>query len=811
MTPGDQSVASVEAYLQSVPRLRALTWSDPCYRDIIRSCVEGAPDSFATHSARAPNSCARKRSKIDIAFIGALMNVPFAEQIFNPRGIIIHNCHFPRGAACEDKHLPCCPCCGHDIISSRFDLADSRFALPLKLLDCEFDETLDLRRSHLASLDLSGSTLPALMLQGARVEGSLIMENTYLSFGKQRGQQFGNAADHRDPDAPRAGLDANDLVTGDRLSLKGAFVRGGIRMRRAQIAGDFVAKQATVINRRYTQAICLPSPATCRLCLREIRTHLTRNNLDSATDLRGLKTALNSGCRATLREPVVYNPDERAFEALHLYQAHIKGAVEFIDDFVAIGEVSLNSAVVDGGLFCRGGMFFQHDGVALSMDGAKVGGSVYLDRYVGRGPADKPFRSHSEGGLATESLDDGTFLCHGTVSMRGATIEHRLVITNASFFTRPKPAGLSDPLRERECYAFFAKRLRVGGDVFFNKNPNSRSGIDDNNLSVGPICLENAHIGGRLFLAAYAAPSVAGSALPLLNLDFAQVAATAHLQIGSPKLDSAGRRDSLIYLRSAQLGGFDISDCAHSNLRWDLDGLRYDLIEKVDEVQAGSHAWIDVWTKRILRRHQPEGELPPSTGAPAEHARLRYTEALQPFDALMGFLREIGRDSAANRVGIAKEDQITLNMLQERNYLLFIWRKVIGVLVRYGYKPEIGVSWLGGLILVGTVVFSLASGHLLGRVVDNDFHKVFPTRMMYFSNPNDVAGVPALKTGEYPRFQPFIYSLELATPLPPLGQEDHWDVEGVRLLEMYKWFHTIFGWVLSLLIIISPTKLLRRD
>lgn len=55
--------------------------------------------------------------------------------------------------------------------------------------------------------------------------------------------------------------------------------------------------------------------------------------------------------------------------------------------------------------------------------------------------------------------------------------------------------------------------------------------------------------------------------------------------------------------------------------------------------------WVTVWTDAIL---QERGKL--STGA------------VQPFDALMAFLRESGRDEAAGDVGIAKEHKITDNI-----------------------------------------------------------------------------------------------------------------------------------------------------
>lgn len=105
---------------------------------------------------------------------------------------------------------------------------------------------------------------------------------------------------------------------------------------------------------------------------------------------------------------------------------------------------------------------------------------------------------------------------------------------------------------------------------------------------------------------------------------------------------------TLLSLRSARLGSLDVSGCAHRQLEWDLEGLYYKMIERVDQVSEDglgqrNSSWDAVWTTYILRRG-------------------RSTEALQPYDALLAFLRESGRDEEAKRVGIAKEDQITKNI-----------------------------------------------------------------------------------------------------------------------------------------------------
>lgn len=217
----------------------------------------------------------------------------------------------------------------------------------------------------------------------------------------------------------------------------------------------------------------------------------------------GLRAQFYQRCREAPEKekyPLEYNPDERAFDAVHLHEAKISGTVELTEGFLSIGEVSLNSAEIDGGLFCRDGTFFQHDGVALSMDGINVRGSIYLDQFKHR---------------TDKTKEIFPFLAFGTISMRGATIGHRLFIIDAYFFRETNGniiksaiAQGNDALRERENFSLYAKRLKVAGDVFFQKTPdffqkttdvaNSDQWLRDKRdkelRETGPICLENAHI-----------------------------------------------------------------------------------------------------------------------------------------------------------------------------------------------------------------------------------------------------------------------------------------------------------------------------
>ena len=71
------------------------------------------------------------------------------------------------------------------------------------------------------------------------------------------------------------------------------------------------------------------------------------------------------------------NPDKEKC-ALNASGIHVAGAVYFMRNFHAKGEVSLVGAKIGGQLACSGGTFENPGGVALNADGIRVKGSVVI-------------------------------------------------------------------------------------------------------------------------------------------------------------------------------------------------------------------------------------------------------------------------------------------------------------------------------------------------------------------------------------------------------------------------------------------------
>jgi hypothetical protein len=199
----------------------------------------------------------------------------------------------------------------------------------------------------------------------------------------------------------------------------------------------------------------------------------------------------------------------------------------------------------------------------------------------------------------------------------------------------------------------------------------------------------------------------------------------------------------------------------------------------------------------------------------------------QPYDQLAAALRNMGRQEEGVKVMIAKNED---HGRRADNFWDWCWYNGLGRLIGYGYRPwnALGVS----LIVVGI-------GTLL-------FWRGFRYKILV---PTDEKAYEAHKNGQlsesYPRFNPFIYSLETFVPLVKLGVDQYWipnpnlgaDVLGLLrkfamrlpfgkcyaehsqeqfalikaggLLRCYLWFHILLGWILTTLWVGGLTGLLK--
>ena len=143
-----------------------------------------------------------------------------------------------------------------------------------------------------------------------------------------------------------------------------------------------------------------------------------------------------------------------------------------------------------------------------------------------------------------------------------------------------------------------------------------------------------------------------------------------------------------------------------------------------------------------------------------------------------------------------------------------LWYRYLGRLIGYGYEPFRAIKIGVGIVIIGAIVFAIgarrnlmAETKLAERVIsqENESGLVSPT---------------------YPRFNAFVYSLDVFLPFVDLNQICYW-IPGERqrkprsrnclmhigryslkwsgVLRTYFWFQTLAGWTLCTLLAAAVT------
>ncbi len=661
----------------------------------------------------------------------------------------------------------------------------------------QLDRQIKITGSNItAGIDLSYCTLKSLILESCKLpfiklDGSTLKGNLYIKKCK--------FFDHA-----RSSVHAENMIVEGSISfIESAFI-SGVHLRGARIDANADFSDALCISQEVATTRLWSSPAgmdliekvtesiapekksiECETITKRLKTITERlkNERDSVNKFVGIEPKYVS--KAPLQNTKLY--------AVCLQQAFVGGSIIFGKDkykdnsFLAVGEVTLNNCRTNGSVLCSGGSFF-HPGPKTERDTAVA---LCLDALDAR---------------LSIFLDDG-FLAHGTVSLRGAQTQQRLVCKEAIFV---KAVTKERATEERDDYALFAKRISVQGDVMIYGEKQSDPAI------WGRISFENGKIGGGLHLCAQEAKPQ--STMPhTINLRLSRIRDKLRLIIAESDVQSneLNKCNPNIDLSFAEIGLLSIAIPEKSKTEWRLNGISYRDIEFVSceiDTQINFDRWLKI---------------------------LNTQDAIQPYDPFIAYLKTAGLETHVNDACFSKEDHIVKNLwcalctefctgLRKRfstdkdnnednnegklklkkigTFLeLCIRTFIVRPLVGYGYNWGRGVVFLILLILFGGMVFSFAHNQ----------KSVFASRAHIYGGDFSPAGAPTTvpKTAptDYPDFQPLLFSLDAAIPGLDIGQERHWEIMGGTWFECYFYFHFISGWLLSFLLVLSPTKLLHRE
>ena len=188
-----------------------------------------------------------------------------------------------------------------------------------------------------------------------------------------------------------------------------------------------------------------------------------------------------------------------------------------------------------------------------------------------------------------------------------------------------------------------------------------------------------------------------------------------------------------------------------------------------------------------------------------------------PYEQAAKVLFRMGYGRDAREVLLEKERLQTKS--GDMHWLRKIGRRLWNVFAGYGYRLRYTAAWMMFFVVAGTGIFSIADRH--GNIVPT--HPVVALSNDYrekIAPHGDLRPTQAVKP-EYPAFNPFIFSLDVFTPSAVFHQEDSWgprsgggdwldsDVDILWLLTLWYWLEVAMGWILTSILLLSVTGLLR--
>ena len=419
-------------------------------------------------------------------------------------------------------------------------------------------------------------------------------------------------------------------------------------------------------------------------------------------------------------------------------------------EFYAGQEVRLSGASIGGNLDCGGGEFHNPDGDALAADRLMVGGHVLLRN---------------------------DFSAEGEVRLSGTNIGGNLDCSAGSLSSSYDRALIADGITTK-------------GDVFFRRDFSTE----------GEVRLSGANIGGELICVSGKIHNQNGPALSADGLTIhGSISLSENLSIiGDVRFSGANIHGGLLWKNiEHKQGSVDLSYTKTSVLKddissWesskvDLRGFSYDYFDNFENAEFRIK-WLENRPKNIsfspLPYEQAAKTLFGMGHIDDAQKILLKMERLQTSDLHFG-LRKIGR---------------------------WIWDGLAG----YGYRWRRTVYEMLGIVIVGAVLFSCADEskrmvpHQPAVLSNAEYQK-----MAVAQDANPKAIVAELFP-EYPEFNALLYSVDVFIPFFALHQEPYWypkpsreDPFWIRYLLIWYWIEIAAGWVLTSLLLLSITGLLR--
>lgn len=679
---------------------------------------------------------------------------------------------------------------------------------------------------------LNGSGADALSVDGAVIKESLFLNNGFNALGRVRllGAQIGATLD-----CSGANLDGKDgvIFSADRIVVKGSvFLTGGFKatgsvsLIGAQIGGSLNCAGAS-----------LDGKDECALSVDNAVIEndvLLSKGFKSLGGVRllGVKIGGMLSCSGS-------SFDGKNKDALSLDNAVVKGSVFLRGHFKSMGKVGLLGAQIGGSLECGGASFDGNGGAAFSADRVFVRGSVFLSHRLTAIGRVHFLGAHIEGSLNCHNasfdgnnedafsadravvkgsvfLKDG-FKAVGTVRLVGMHVGGEISCHNASFDGKGGDA-------------FSADRVVVKGSVFMSKGFKA----------VGTVRLMGAKIEGQLSCLGASFDGLDGVALKVDRMCVNGSFILCELKL--PLKNSSFVRAEVAVLNDDEKSWGD-------NLV--LDGFVYSFLSGDAPGRAAPRiAWLN--------------KQKPLMAGGGDVIGTNKDFRPQPWRQLQKVLAEMGHAEEAREVGIAFEQRLRqAGLIGQSPESWPSWRRwaysqparilhfLYGELTGFGYQPTRLLLWFFLMWFTCTGIYWYAAAREgvfapTNPIVfqhDDYFHCRPDRESVWLQRSPAAAGLavreipknlkgsgnwylcPELRE-EYTGFSPLAFSLDILLPLVDLQQQKDWapmiptpkagffeeltSFGWKHFIRILIWFETLFGWLVSLLLVAIVSGLAKR-
>ncbi|MHB1733995.1 MAG: hypothetical protein ACYCU8_11225 [Ferrimicrobium acidiphilum] len=520
--------------------------------------------------------------------------------------------------------------------------------------------------------------------------------------------------------------------------------------------------------------------------------------------------------------------------ALNLYEIQVKHDVDLSGAKVT-GKVRLVRATIGGNLNCERASFKNDKGTALSMDGAKIGGDLLMNHLNESTEAPAPGEGEGEVRLVRATIGGdlnceqatfkndkgkGTALsmdgakiggsvslknvkATGSILLPGATIGGDLNCARATF-KNDKGTGT----------ALSMDGAKIGGDLLMNHlNHLNRS---TEATATGEVRLVRATIGGDLNCEQATFKNDKGTAL---SMDGAAIVGTVVLPLLALEDVSA--------LEDAEtLGTFDLRGMECAQLKFITDdtgsstqelstrvlllGAKFSEVEVVSDETAGKRASSHSVRHRITGSYHlnsPGGKVirrlllaQQSDSAPSEGRDTGGRGEIYPtiYDYTARVLRDTGKEQLADQILIEKYRQLR----RQRPWYLRLSGLLSDLTIGYGYRPSLILIWVLAVYVLSVVVLSLALSHNGIVATPLSSSRYVPS--------------PLVHSDSYPVFSPWNYAFgSLLIPFVHLPGVDAWRANAANgwgvAVRVIKWVEPVVLWVLIVILGANSTRIISRD